>query len=363
MVGKRVRRRVILHGMHTSENFGDVLLTKILLEQIGDADVALLRSSLDVASAVGVKRAGVIDLLRCSHVILGGGGYFQRVDGARGALRSVLKYGLPICMGKLFGKKTALIGVGIAPLPGSLASLLFKLLLWCSDVVVARDSTGFAYAKCLAPFNGSMKVKQGIDLAFDRKALDSVVGGVCPSTISLDSAHVVCIGIHVSTPSELSAQRRRLLKAISRRLNELDDYQIHLIIDHLPSKEAIEDAVLELESFGIQAPTIIISGDAEKIIRGLHQCDVIITTKLHIGICAAALGKELFSVYKHTKNAITLSEVGLSDRCIPLDGVNESELNTLLNTLGLELVKKYSLPPSVENMLKVNRAAVHEFLS
>ena len=79
MLGKSDRRRVILHGMHTSENFGDVLLTKILSKQIGDAHVALLRSSLDVASAVGLQRAGVIDLLRCSHVILGGGDIFREL--------------------------------------------------------------------------------------------------------------------------------------------------------------------------------------------------------------------------------------------------------------------------------------------
>jgi polysaccharide pyruvyl transferase WcaK-like protein len=316
-----------------------------------------------VAAAVGVPRASFIDWLRCSHIILGGGGFFQRVDGSRGALRSLIKYGAPICIAKLFGKKTALVGVGIAPLPGPIARLVFRWLLWSSDIVVARDSIGCAYAKQLAPFGGSMKIKQGIDLAFDRSALDAVVGGRYTSANSHNPAQTTLVGIHLSTPSGFNAERKALLSALSRQLKEIGDYQINLIVDHLPSKEKIADATLELASFGIQAPTTVVSGAIEDIIRGLYQCDVIITTKLHVGICAVALGKDLFSIYKHTKNAITLSEVGLSDRCLSLDGVNESELSVFLKPLGHQASDEYALPPSVQSMLQVNRDTIREFLS
>ena len=66
----------------------------------------------------------------------------------------------------------------------------------------------------------------------------------------------------------------------------------------------------------------------------LDECSVIVTTKLHVGIVGAHLGKSVISFSGHTSKIKRLYEqLGLDDRSIPL--------NTLNTESGLSMLEKY----------------------
>jgi polysaccharide pyruvyl transferase WcaK-like protein len=309
--------------MHSSSNFGDILLTLVLrdwLLEVGVSDLSLLSPAPEVAKTLELQKARFSDLWQADIMLLGGGGFFQRMDQNIGASKAIVRYGAPVVLAGLFGKSTGMIGVGIDKMPHPLLDRLLGLVLRRMDCLIVRDATGFQQAKHLLGQN-SAQLEQATDLVFalDRTWLSSdAVKWAAKLRKTLGTKHL--LAVHLSNPPDSGHSYRLIAEELERLLSSEKDVGILLIEDHPNRGGPQEQAQREMANrLGMCAAQIIAYPGAKRLAALLAEVDAVFSNKLHVGLTAAAMGTMPFSVAKHRKNIASFDDIGLGDNCCLLD--------------------------------------------
>ena len=70
--------------------------------------------------------------------------------------------------------------------------------------------------------------------------------------------------------------------------------------------------------------------DPSSLLREVVDAHAIVTTKLHVGICGAVLGKTVLSLARHSKTARLYNQLGRPDVCFRLNSLSEDLVEGLL---------------------------------
>ncbi|MBX7531766.1 polysaccharide pyruvyl transferase family protein [Qipengyuania sp. 1XM1-15A] len=327
---------VILHGMHRSPNFGDVLLTQILSDHLfasGDVGVSLLAPTGDLTATYGMRKARLADIYRADALILGGGGFFQRMDGPRGSLRALMKYALPLFLARKMGKPAAIIGAGSGPMPRPWLDHLLKIMVRKCDFIAVRDKVSFDYFASLIGPSSEDRLYRISDLVF---AIDAC--WLCEDDLrwagniieNIGAERV--LGIHLSEPPSSSKAYEEIAFLLEAELARNPDVGILLLEDHPSGLNQQAAARLELEQ---RLPNTKLASvpypGVERLAALLASIDAVLTSKLHVALCAATMGTMPFAVAKHRKNLASFADIELSQNCLFLDEFDSFELASLVS--------------------------------
>lgn len=358
-------RTVVLHGMHSSQNFGDVLLTQIMRDWLvtgAGAQVALLAPSPDVAQVLGLPAATRRQLWRSEAVILGGGGFFQRMDGPKGALKAIIKYGFPLGLARLFGKRTAMIGIGIAPMPRPGLDWLMARVLRRVDLVVVRDVVGYDHAADLLGSRTTDQLVQATDLIFS----------LTPDWLPQDArdwarAQHQALGtrralvVHLSEPPSRTPRQDHIAGLLADRIKRQPDTGCLLIEDHPsnngPQMQAQQEMATRLSGTPVR---IIPYPGVERLAALLAGSDAVFTNKLHVGLCAAAMGTMPYALAKHRKNMASFSDLCLTQNCAMLTASDPSIFEPLLDSFA-GCSSRLNIPDDVRTRATLAQRSVLEF--
>ncbi|MBL4858660.1 MAG: polysaccharide pyruvyl transferase family protein, partial [Erythrobacter sp.] len=246
-----MKSKVLLHGMHRSPNFGDVLLTQILRDHLlksCDDELLLLAPSEELVRELGLREAKFGDFLASDTLILGGGGFFQRVDGPLGSLKAVTKYALPLFLARILGKRTAIIGAGAAAMPRRWLDLVFKRMVKGCDIIAVRDQASFDYVCTLLGVAAEGKIHRVSDLAFsiDESWLGAVERAWASDVIrKLGTTRV--LGVHLSEPPSSNPSYEAIAALLESHLALEPDTGVLLLEDHPfgPKQQAAAQAELQ----------------------------------------------------------------------------------------------------------------------
>ncbi|WP_140047611.1 polysaccharide pyruvyl transferase family protein [Sphingomonas japonica] len=308
---------MLLHGSYFGYNFGDTLLCQLFAAWVkdGQPDTRLI---LPLANArncrmIGADARGPANALTGDALIFAGGGYFGQPSSglkrwtARAYLRHMLlanwaRRRIPYCI----------LGTGVGPVSSARMQSDLAKLFEEADIAVVRDPES---AQFLHDWGVRREVEIGVDAVvtaqkeelrrnahWDRSALPVVKG-------PLVALHTE---VHAS-PEEVGM----MAELISRLLTETD-WHLLLLSDGVRTgnRTGWHEKVPVDPASAARVTRLGYDRDPQKLIGVLDAVDLVITTKLHVGIVRCALNKPVISIPRHAKTPRFYRQMALSDWCV-----------------------------------------------
>jgi len=145
-------KRVFLLGAYGQNNLGDEALLEVFLQQFPDAEITVNSAQPELtAERFGVKSVGTYwnwpprfsrlrAMLQADVFIFGGGSLLKEIEG--GPVQRLAYFArifFILILARLFGKQTAMLGVGMGPLEHRLYKTLTRLAAALPDLICVRD--------------------------------------------------------------------------------------------------------------------------------------------------------------------------------------------------------------------------------
>lgn len=304
---RQPERCILMHGSYFANNFGDVFLWQIMREiiraQRPDAKIlhAGIPSSLTSIYNADGDLEFALNSSPISTVIFSGGGYLTPPEKSpiKWHLRNFLRHKKAINLARR-AERIAFLGVGVGDLSYSPLGWLLRLLpSRAIHTAWMRDAESAVHFRRLFPNTQPAVID---DLVF---AYLAALGG--PQRIPHERERR--LGLHVELAGLSDQPKAALFNAIDT-LNRCFAGRVVLFTDcESASARATRD---ELHRRLVRkAETVIFAGDCEEFLSEIDRCDYIITTKLHVGICAAARQIPVLSIPAHPKTPRFYNKIGL----------------------------------------------------
>ncbi|HET9275932.1 MAG TPA: polysaccharide pyruvyl transferase family protein, partial [Gemmatimonadales bacterium] len=315
---------IALHGAYRGGNFGDMLLLGIYAKWIREimpgSRVILPFMHRSLSGLIDADGRGARHLLGAAALVYGGGGYFGEPDKRQTwwSFRNVLRH-LPVgVIARLRGIPIAISGVGAGPLSVPAARRLFVLLFrWAHSATVRdRESRGYLTSYGVSP--EALTVTADAALTLD--------GGDLPAEATREAQAILAglpgslrIGVHVAH-SIGCAGIQSLIDDLAAFAAAHPEASFVYFLDEGPGRgeeyHLMKKTRLLEQKVG--APGVVVPYRTPSQVVGLiHALDLVITTKLHVGIVGCALGRPVLAFPFHPKTRRFYEQIGAADRCIP----------------------------------------------
>jgi polysaccharide pyruvyl transferase WcaK-like protein len=314
-------KRVAVHGSYFARNFGDTLLVRImcqwLAEAVGRDNVYLaVPGHAEEQREIGYPVVSPSLRHTVTHLVFAGGGYLgepklplrERYSWYWRNYRRHLSW-----VRDYSGARKAIFGVGIGPISDPFFRNSVRRLLKGMQPVFVRDEISLEYA--LRYRLNAERARLGIDLALSVSPVQH------PPRYSF--------GVHVSSmPERVLAEVIEVLLA-QPPCPGRPQPSIALITD-TPASPASLKRYQELTKHVGRASNSPGYNGIDDLMERIADCDTIITSKLHVGIVASALGRKVISLPVHPKTSRFYEDLSLKEFCLEGERRNQSEIARLL---------------------------------
>ncbi len=352
---------VSLHGSYFGRNYGDMLLMAIFLRWIKslktNLQVTLPIAPIYIKELLKSDSSGIHSFMTSNGLVYGGGGYFGEPPyiSSYWGIRNFLRH-IPIgLLAQLLKKPIAVIGVGAGPISNTVFRRAVFQLLNKAQVIAVRDEESLRFlveyggdpAKILVTSDAalSLTLKDIPDIAHQRA-----------STILKNLSQPIKIVVHVQLLQRYNSAKSQLLQEIVNWAQKNSNVGILWIQDGFPSDF---QALLNLQSLlPSQSISVPYTGYWE-LSALLGQVDMVITTKLHVGIVASALNTVTLAFPFHTKVPRFYKQIGCPERCIPIHALKSGQVVRQIETY---LETTFAIPNQIRLNALQNREVLFQFL-
>lgn len=320
--------KLAVHGSYFSDNFGDTLLVKLICdrfaEKVGRDNVLLAQEGHEgEQKSIGYRLATSGEIKNVTHLAYAGGGYFGEPSGSflsrlSWTLRNYQRHlrWLP----KYKHTKKGVFGVGVGPISSRILRAKFRRLAASSEILLVRDNESYKY--CLNYGVQESRIDQCVDLALSIK--DSF-----PETQKFRLAlHLTGMSEHtLSVIYQFIEKNKDKLTSKNLTLNVIVDGSG----DNVKSSAIKNTEILKELAPGLEIDFLPYTEHTE-LLQILNECAVVITAKLHVGICSISLGAKVVSIPVHSKTQRLYKQLGISDFCFYRrnDQLNQEALENLI---------------------------------
>jgi polysaccharide pyruvyl transferase WcaK-like protein len=359
--------RVVLHGAYHTDNYGDMLLMLLYrrwIEEAGEG-VEVRMPFLPPATAHQLDAPpgrGAIELRGVDTFVYGGGGYFGEppTGVARWGLRLTVRHLLPGLAVALGGGDLVLSGVGAGPVTfgparGALAHILSRARL-----VSVRDEASRAFLVGLGARAGDVHVTADAALVLRPASLPAAAVRFAAGWLATVPP-APRLGVHVGGASAAGPGYRALLDDVLAFARERPDLRLVPLSDQTGARgqvEAIEELAGRLpgrcDPYRYDEPW--------RLTALLGRLDMVVTTKLHVGIVAAALGTPVLSYPRHPKVGRFYEQVGAPEASTPLAGLRPGRALDDLRARFGRPEAAVSIPDDVRDAADANRRLLQRHL-
>jgi polysaccharide pyruvyl transferase WcaK-like protein len=361
---------IALHGAYRHDNFGDMLLLGIYIRWIRESHpecrvvLPFLRNNL--TGLVKADGRGISELFRASALVYGGGGYFGEPNQGwtLWALRNSLRH-VPVgAVARARGIPIAISGVGAGPLSSGLARRLFvRLFRWAGSVTV-RDVESRDYME-----RYGVEAERAVvtaDAALSLEAADVPTGALEEAGQALRGlAGSWRIGFNVAHSIRLRGMDPLLhdMRAFAARYPQASF--VFFLDEGAGRGEAyhVTRMAREIER-RVAAPAVVIPYQGpDQVLGVIKALDLVITTKLHVGIVACALGTSVLAFPAHQKTRRFYEQISAGDRCLPLHRIGPGDALAQLERFVRGELGPVVVPPGVRAAALNNRTVLAGFLA
>lgn len=357
-------QKIIVHGAFQNENFGDLLILKIFIDKIltvSPGSIVLGSNVGDQAvKETGIERASFFDIINPAiPVIFCGGGYFGERDKRVGvwAVNLIIRHLRIGLISRLVGRKYAVLATGFGPLSKAWYRSPTMFFLKKAALIRFRDVESLNYYSTYGGANA--KLAADCVLSTTRSELYGFAG-VSREANGTKTQKVLVI--HIPGGLADKAERLKLAGYVSNIVKQEQfsgDLCIKLLSDNGLGKSP------DFFSWfpGVKCEVYPYASLAE-VVSILDSSDYIITTKLHVGICGAVLGKSVLSYAAHQKTKRFYTQIGRPELCVEMykNGVTVDDCSRIERLLTGD-VSRVMIPEDVLSSAKETWDSLGEFLS
>jgi polysaccharide pyruvyl transferase WcaK-like protein len=357
-------KRAALHGAYTTNNFGDVLLMQIFARWMREAGAERLVMPLAPEKnvrAVGADESGWGPLLNSQAMIYGGGGYFgeppkQPYRWAARNFRLHAAVGLAATAKRI---PLGIIGTGAGPISAGFLRQTVAAIAQRAEVVLVRDEESGDFMRKIGVKHAEVSADAALTLG---------PGDLSPE--GLDYARGVLLGLggrktlvlHLQAPRGHAEGQRAIAEGAARFLEANPDWGALIVNDsgkiRLGAEARVESDYLAMSlssRFPESVRVVPYQDEPAQLTALLGSVDAVITTKLHVGIVATALGRSVISFPQHTKTVRLFRQLRASERCLPLDEATTEVAEERIRAFAKQPL---AVPVEVRDAAERNREAV-----
>ncbi|WP_404466675.1 polysaccharide pyruvyl transferase family protein [Planococcus rifietoensis] len=356
-------KNIALHGSYYHHNFGDLLMLDIMTKWIKEENdlnkVFLPHASESVANVLAVDGFGIKSLLKADALIYGGGGYLGEPPTKKylWGLRASLRHTPASHIMKVRNKPYSIIGVGVGPLTNPVTRQSFSKMCKTANTLAVRDEESRNY---LIEYGVPKKdVIQTSDMVMqlNKKDIDpKYFLSVEKSFAAIKSTFK--IGIHLADnpyPEETEMIKNEIVELGKKYPNIC----FILLRDGVGSHPAVLHEIhRELPNSSLIFPY----ENHWQFSAAIGLLDMIVTTKLHVGITASALGKIAISFSAHGKTPRFYKQIKASERCIPLTEIKKGQAYEVIDSYIKKLPLDFTMPEELVSSSLENKRLVQSFL-
>jgi polysaccharide pyruvyl transferase WcaK-like protein len=302
---------------------------------------------------------GIRSIWGTQMLVIPGTGLLTDAYGLRGwGPYGLLKWSL---IAKVCGCKLLFVSVGAGPIYGTAGRWLARLILSLADFRSYRDASTLSYLKGI----GLVKNDEAVfpDLAF------SLPERLFPSDErTVARRPVVGLGVmeyagkySVSNPTDaaFSEYLENLVK-VSRWLLD-HDYDIRLLsgdrVDTAARQEFRQLLEKRLPAYDHERITDEPVDSFADVVAQIAATDFVIATRFHNIILSFLCGRPLISISFHHKCKSLMAEMGMSDYCLEMDGLNADRL---IETFQRLEANAPTLKPLISDRVRAFRQALDQ---
>ena len=354
-----MKKKIIsLHGSYFGNNYGDILLVNMFAKWIKEYNpklyINLPKANKKVTHELPVGSVGLFNLIKSSALIFCGGGYFgeQPKNPQKWALRNFFRHAVIAIIACIFNIPYVIIGVEFGPISSNWFRKICIVIAKKAKYVVVRNQESYDFLKR----NG---VTKNVLLSAD--AVLSLSEMVSP--LSTYNEKCKKILIHFNGKNKLPMNYEFVVNTIISSVRKtFEDYKIVFLSDsegNYYDNDVCKEIFTHLNKDKIPYAIKTYEG-YENLINEINSSYCIFTSKLHVGITAAALNKKVFSLWFHNKTPRLHAQIGNSGNCIAFDLVDQN-LDTKIETFLKS--PEYILPIKAKESALANKKILYNFLS
>ena len=328
-----LKKIMYIHGSFLGPNFGDFLiffLTYMLVKDAKEEETQIKVSFTNkkYADYVQCQKISLVDFSRIKYAICTGGGYFGEPYRSKRKwhFNYLRRHIFPLLLLKVFHIPYIIVGVDAGEISNTFLQKLTRYIFEAASIVAVRNEESKFFLKRIG-------VERNI-IATTDWIMSNYFGTVFTSD-SLNNGYMI---IHLPvSPS--------FLNKIDLLIDDINDYvtkrkiKVIIITDNKISKHQVIVAE-HIKSRIINGAEFHLYQDPFELLDIIRKADLIVTSKLHVGICGIRFGKKVISIANHPKIKRFYSQIGLPDNCVPLSEIKPGTLKCLLNDQAQYLSKQ-----------------------
>lgn len=356
-------KTVSIIGKIDIENFGDLLLARLFVDWIKPHNLRVICPGVpqDIVQQIGAHDSGSFS--ESDLFLYIGGGYFGEQPGT---LRQKIRWGnsklkatiLPGLVGALKQKPIAVVGPGFGPLTNIATRIASLVLISRAKIRSLRDSESIGYYK---RYGGGQDIVETADCALTlaESPLSQEAESAKHQWLEL-AGNKKLIGVHLIKQAMDLPGGDAILDQV-KRLMQNADYKIVLFDDQRGTSGARETVALYRQTFG-NSCEIMEYSTIDKLIGFLEACNLVVTTKLHVGIVSVARSTPVLSFPFHTKTQRFYNQIGRPDLCLPFDNWSAQSIQEKFEKVPELVQTRITLPADLVNRAKLNQTLVEKFI-
>lgn len=348
---------VSLHGSYFTNNYGDVLLVNLFYNWIREAFPSIiinlpLVDKKKINEMPEPSTVGIVNLIKSDCLIYCGGGYFGEQPGSKlkWSLRNFYRHGIVGIIALLFHIPIAIIGVEIGPIS---TKWFRNIVLWIvkkSKVIVVRNQESYDYLQTYGVNSVIVAADAVLSLndCFPKEVIQST-SGACK------------IVLHLPGYTKYKEELESFVNALCNCLSSNNKFQL-VFVEDIPHQYSnnYHQLFKIVSQKGLEYSVMKYAG-MKPLMAVISESYAVFTTKLHVGITAAAFNKKVFSIYAHPKTVRFHHQIDNDVNCLSLsklldyDNLDE-KLTDFLNS------EYKALPSSVVTLAMKCKTELEHFI-
>ncbi|MBN8590204.1 MAG: polysaccharide pyruvyl transferase family protein [Anaerolineae bacterium] len=317
-------KRVFLLGAYGQNNLGDEALLEVFLQQFPDAEITVNSAQPELtAERFGVKSVGTYwnwpprfsrlrAMLQADVFIFGGGSLLKEIEG--GPVQRLAYFArifFILILARLFGKQTAMLGVGMGPLEHRLYKTLTRLAAALPDLICVRDQDSADLLK-------SIGVKRTVHVTAD--AVFTLQNRAEPGkALSVDIGKPYAV---VVPRYSLTHEQQQQIAAACDHLVEAGGLQIILLPFQTAYKSEFDDSAaaefIRQQMRHSGAATVWNTEDVHAAYEVIGKAQMVVSARLHALVFASMQQVPPIALSYEVKVRSFMAEAGQSDSCLNL---------------------------------------------
>lgn len=351
--------KILLHGATMGSNFGDFLFAKMFrveVEKVPAVKKVYYYESRWALSDFFKKHLEYdqkYSFRSISALVLFGGGYFLGNDRTiKDYVLRFLRYFLIALKCYIFKKPYAIIGVDVGISKNKCLQYIQKIVLKHARIVAVRNTESLVVMRSIGLDNVILTADPVF--ALDRNLFQNER---MPGRIQ--SLNGPCLFLHINPHHNQNVLIiNKVIPVINKFIESHQDYNVVVACDQAMGHDnALEKVLDAIETCNKVA---YIYDKPMELCKVVDRCELIVTTKLHIGIVGAHLGKSVISFAGHADKIQRLyNQLGEGGRTIPLEDLT---LDGGVEMLEKNYKQPTMIPKFVQDNAELNFVILRQFI-